>query len=92
MSNSISNAQVSILLIANAMHEIFPREITDQMQNIQVMQDSETFDTLISIKRKRDGGRAVIRLHPTQIQTWSSSAKIHITEEEKAMIVLFFSE
>jgi len=89
MSNSIANAQISSLLIANALHQIFPREITAEMTAIDVAQDDKTFDTLISIRRKRDGRRAVIRLHPTEVMTWRSEAAIKLTEESKAMLVLF---
>jgi hypothetical protein len=83
------NAVTSRLLMVNALAQIFSQEIMDQLVDLEIDQDQATFDVLISFKRKRDGGRAVLRVHQTNVKVWSDKKQIDLSEEEKAMIILF---
>ena len=87
MSNS--DLTISRLLLANALALQLAKDVMNEISNIAVMDDVATFDVLVSIQRKSDGGRAHLRVHRDDIKSWCHEARITLSEAEKAMLILF---
>jgi hypothetical protein len=82
---SIRNSDTETTRIARKIRGAFNHVISSEIKDIQVMADARTFDYLVAVQRKSDGGRAVLRIPLVQAEQWT----FELSQEDTARLILF---